>query len=113
MWAPEVEGAGTGSGGFDVGVAVGGLAAPALGATEEVTGGVLATEAPALGSEGAAVVVAGEMVADGEGVGGAVVAAAEALPEGGVAACAEVVAGVCEPALPPVSLLPPMSGQTK
>jgi hypothetical protein len=112
LGAPEVEGVGTGSGGFDVAVTAGEFAAPARGATEEVTGGVPATEALALGSEGAAVAVAGEVVAPAEGVGGAVVAA-EALPEGGVTSGAEVAAGVCEPALPTVSLLPPMSGQTK
>jgi hypothetical protein len=102
---------GTESGGFDVGVVAGGLAAPARGATEEVTGGVPATEAPALGSEGTAVVVAGEVAAaDGEGV-VVVVAAAEALPEGGVACGTEVVAGICARVL--VSVLPPKSGQTK
>ena len=109
MGAPEVEGVGTESGGLDVGVVAGGLAAPARGATEEVTGGVPAPAAPALGSEGTAVVVAGEVAAaDGEGV---VVAAAEALPEGGVACGTEVVAGICARVL--VSVLPPKSGQTK
>jgi hypothetical protein len=120
LGAPEVEGAGgvgTGSGGFDVGVGAGGLAAPARGATEEVAGGVPATAAPALGSEGTAVVVAGEVGVDGMGVvgvaavGGAVVPA-EALPGGAVAAGTEVVAGV-EGALAPVSVPPPTSGQTK
>jgi hypothetical protein len=109
--APEADGV-TGSGGFDVGVAAGGLAAPARGATEEVAGVVGAAEAPALGSVGAAVVVAGVMAVGGiaAAVGGAVVAA-EALPEDGVAAGMELVAGI--EAVAPLSERPPTSGQRK
>jgi hypothetical protein len=110
LGAPDVEGAGTVSGGFDVGAA-GGLAASARGAAGEVTGAVPATEEPALGSEAAAVVVAGEGV-DGEGVPvvGSVVAA-EALPAGGVVAATEVVGGVARASV--VSPRPATSGHRK
>jgi len=68
--APEAEGAGV----VVVGVAAGGLAAPARGATEEVTGGVATAEALALGSRAAVVVAAGAAsVGEVAELGGAVV----------------------------------------
>jgi hypothetical protein len=96
-----------------VGVAAGGLAAPARGATEEVAGGVVPAED--LGSIAAEVVAAGVASAGGVAVGaaalGGAVVVAEALPEGGVVGGMEVVPGV--EATAPDPALPPTSGQTK